>query len=87
MVPLITGSHPGPEAAQQPQTITLPTPCFTFSKKGFFLKCGLFLEGWTRLAIFTIPPKFLCLLKMALCDFLDFQSLRMALWFFSDQEY
>ncbi len=29
MVPSITASHPGPEAAKQPQTITLPPPCLT----------------------------------------------------------
>ncbi len=29
MVPSIMASHPGPEAAMQPQTITLPPPCLT----------------------------------------------------------
>ncbi len=29
MVPFITASLPGPEAAKQPQTITLPPPYFT----------------------------------------------------------
>ena len=29
MVPSIMASRPGPEAAKQPQTITLPPPCLT----------------------------------------------------------
>ncbi len=29
MVPSIMSSHPDPEAAKQPQTITLPPPCLT----------------------------------------------------------
>lgn len=29
MVPLVTARDPGPEAAQQPQTITLPPPHMT----------------------------------------------------------
>ncbi len=29
MVPSIMASHSGPEAAKQPQTITLPPPCLT----------------------------------------------------------
>ncbi len=29
MLPSIMASHPGPEAAKQPQTTTLPPPCLT----------------------------------------------------------
>ncbi len=39
MVPFITASLPGPEAAKQPQTITLPPPYFTVGMMFFFLKC------------------------------------------------
>ncbi len=36
MVPFITASLPGPEAAKQPQTITLPPPYFTVGMMFFF---------------------------------------------------
>ncbi len=35
-VPFITASLPGPEAAKQPQTITLPPPYFTLGMMFFF---------------------------------------------------
>ncbi len=39
MVPSIMASHPGPETAKQPQTITLPPPCLTVGMMFFFMKC------------------------------------------------
>ncbi len=36
MVPSIMAIHPGPDAAKQPQTITLPPPCLTVGMM-FFL--------------------------------------------------
>ncbi len=38
MVPSIMASCPGPEAAKQPQTITLPPPCLTMYDV-LFMKC------------------------------------------------
>ncbi len=40
MIPSIMISHPGPEAAKQPQTITLPPPCLTWYDV-LFMKCGV----------------------------------------------
>ncbi len=37
MVPSIMKSHTGPEAAKQPQTITLPPPCLNVDV--LFMKC------------------------------------------------
>ncbi len=36
MVPSIMASHPGPEAAKQPQTITLPPQCLTVGLMFFY---------------------------------------------------
>ncbi len=36
MVPSIMASHPGSEAAKQPQTITLPPPSLTVGKICFY---------------------------------------------------
>ncbi len=38
MIPSIMISHPGPEVAKQPQTITLPPPCLTWYDV-LFMKC------------------------------------------------
>ncbi len=47
MVPSIMAIHPGPEAAKQPQTITLPPPClmvgmmfFYEMLRGFYARCN-----------------------------------------------
>ncbi len=44
MVPFITASLPGPEAAKQPQTITLPPPYFTVGMMFFFWNAVLLLR-------------------------------------------
>ncbi len=36
MVPSIMENRPGPEAAKQPQTITLPPPCLTINMMLFY---------------------------------------------------
>lgn len=53
MVPSITASHPDPEAAEQPQTITLPPLYLTVTIIFFFsikwcvsLKPDAFLKMW-----------------------------------------
>lgn len=44
MVPSITASGPGPEAAKQPQTITQPPPCLTVGMMFFLHNAVLVLR-------------------------------------------
>ncbi len=44
MVPPIMASRPGPEAAKQPQTITLPPPCLTAGMMFFLWNAVLVLQ-------------------------------------------
>ncbi len=79
MVPSIMASRPGPEAAKQPQTITLPPPCLTVGMMFFLWNVVLVLHqmqqdtpskkfNFCRISPQNICPKFLGIIKIFLAN-------------------
>ncbi len=62
MVPFITASLPGPEAAKQPRTITLPPPYFT-AGMFFFLNAVLLIYTYIYIYIYIYIISFLFMKK------------------------
>ncbi len=69
MVPSIMASRPGPEAAKQPQTITLSPPCLTVGIMFCFMKSCV---GFTPDVMGHIPCRPLLVGEPLLGSFLHF---------------